>query len=140
MKRAINGLKSVAKRIDQKAELKKLKGYVKMLENEHKDTPQLNPISRVRMLIAIRDAYASGRTLADLGIRQASELEDIITRVERRTHNDLGGKQEAFTKIGMDEDALFMFFRQFLHDLADKDGRDRTNHIRAMDRGSTQAF
>ena len=132
MKRAINGLKSVAKRIDQKAELKKLKGYVKMLEAEHKDTPQLNPISRVRMLIAIRDAYVSGRTLADLGIQQASELEGVITRVERRTY-DLKGNQEFFNKIGMDEDALFMFFRKFLHELMTEDARRQTSRIRAKE-------
>lgn len=141
MKRAISGLKGVAKRINRSVELKKLKGYVKMLEGEHKDTAQLNPISRIQMLVAIHDALASGRTLADLGIHQASELEGVITNVEKRTYRDFKGKQESYKKIGMDEDALSMFFRQFLHDLADKDARERTNRIRASEgQQPVQAF
>jgi hypothetical protein len=138
MKRAISGLKGVAKRINRSVELKKLRGYVKMLENEHKDTPQLNPISRIQMLIAIRDAYVSDRTLADLGILHASELGDIITRVEKRTYHDLNGKQEAFAKIGMDEDSLFMFFRQFLHELVIEDGRQQVDRIRAKEQQYVQ--
>lgn len=140
MERVIKGLNGVAKRINKKVALNQVKEYVKMLDDEHKDAAQLNPISRVRMLIAIHDAFASGRTLADLGIQQASELEHIITKVETRTNNDLNGKQEAFVKIGMDEDALFMFFRKFIHDLADMDGRERTNRIRAKEEEPAQAL
>jgi hypothetical protein len=133
MKRVIVELKRVTKRAALSIELKRLKGYAKMLESEHKDTSQLNPISRIRMLIAIKAAYASGKTLADLGINQASELEDIIIRVEKLTNRDLEGKQEAFTKIGMDKDALYVFFQQFLHDLADEAARKRVNRIKAKE-------
>lgn len=114
-----------------------LREHVEMLRREGSSS-SLSGALRIRMLVGIRRGLRNGVTFSDLGMKDAGELEAIITLVEQRTSHDAKTDKTLFARAGMTEEDASMFFRFFLQELLFEDGERRTREI--MEKSGEHAY